>query len=412
MSEPTKNFGTMRDLPREFIAISFCISLFCTYTYGDNHPSIEIEAVSDYMEAIDMVEAEHSAFAGELSDLYLGLGRALVVQQDFEKAKRAFEQGMQVERINNGLYSITQRPHLLSLADTESFLGNWKQSRNALNNLYLINQQAYGDSDPKLLPVLNEILSWLLKTYPQRSVTGGYENLILAERIGETINEITGNDINGDPEEKFSTYNKLVSLHYMIADHIRQHGDTNDSGITFSTNELNVNNRILTSSHLHFQRGKRALEKGVETLVSQNIENIEDQALAIARLGDWYLIFGQKQAAKKCYKLASDILQTRAGSGDQKPVLFDTPSIIKFDLEQLSSPPSATEEAIEIAMNITPVGRIEDIEVINAEQEISEKQLSSLRRNLRTVRFRPRLEDGEPVISSHSAFFSLSILER
>ena len=202
MSEPTKNFGTMRDLPREFIVISFCISLFCTYTYGDNPPSIEIEAVSDYMEAIDLVEAEHSAYSEQLSDLYLGLGRALVAQQDFEKAKRAFEQGMQVERINNGLYSISQRPYLLSLADTESFLGNWKQSRNALNNLYLINRQTYGDGDPRLLPVLDEILSWLLKTYQQRTVNGGYENLIVAERIGETIDQILTNDASGNPVEK------------------------------------------------------------------------------------------------------------------------------------------------------------------------------------------------------------------
>ena len=411
MPEPLENIGTTRGLSGQLIAFSLLISM-CNYAFSDSAPSIEVDSASDYIEAIDLVEAEQSAYAAELSDLYLGLGRAFVVQQDFEKAKRAFEQGMQVERINNGLYSITQRPYLLSLADTESFLGNWKQSRSALNNLYAINQQTYGNGDPRLLPVLDEILNWFLKTYEQRTVTGGYENLIVAERIGETINEITDNDINGNPQEKSSTYNKLASLHYMIADHIRQHGDKNSSEVSFTTGESNVNNRNLTSSHLHFQRGKRALEKAVETLVNQNIDNLEDQASAIAKLGDWYLIFGQKQAAKKSYKLAADTLQTPEGSEDQRPAFFDTPSIIKFEVEELSKAPLEVEPTIEVAMNITPSGRISDIEVINTEEEISKKQLSNLRRNLRSIRFRPRLEDGEPVTSSHSAFFSLSMLDR
>lgn len=414
MSEPTKNFGTTRGLPREFIAISFCISLFCACAYGDSSPSVEIAEVSDYIEAIDLVEAEHSAYSQQLSDLYLGLGRAFVVQQDFERAKRAFEQGMQVERINNGLYSISQRPYLLSLADTEGFLGNWKQSRNALNNLYFINRQTYGDGDPRLLPVLDEILSWMLKTYEQRTVNGGYENLIVAERIGETIDEILTNDANGNPVEKSTRYKKLAALHYKIANHIRQHGDKNNSEISFATGEPSANNRRLTSSHLHYQRGKRALEKVVETLVSQNSNNHQDQALAIAKLGDWYLMFGQRKAAKQAYKLALDTLGTPEDSENiegQKAALFDNPSIIKFDIEDADAH-TVTEETIEVAMTVSPAGTVSDIEVINSQQEISKKQLSNLRRNLRSMRLRPRLEDGAPVTSSHSELFSLSILDR
>ena len=152
----------------------------------------------------------------------------------------------------------------------------------------------------------------------------------------------------------------------------------------------------------------------METLVNQNSNNHQDQALAIAKLGDWYLIFGQRQAAKQAYKLALDALATPEDSNSiegQKAALFDTPSIIKFDIEGAGAQ-TVSEETVEVAMTVSPAGTVSDIEVINSQQEISKKQLSNLRRNLRTMRLRPRLENGAPVTSSHSELFSLSILDR
>ena len=111
---------------------------------------------------------------------------------------------MQIERINHGLYSINQRPFLLcSLAETESYLGNWRQSRNALDSIYSINWHNYGDNDPRLLPVLDEILDWFIQT-ERRSPNGGYENLIVAERVGETIDKILTINSDIDPLENLS----------------------------------------------------------------------------------------------------------------------------------------------------------------------------------------------------------------
>jgi tetratricopeptide (TPR) repeat protein len=52
------------------------------------------DPVVDYMNAIDSIEAELSAYSIELSDLYLGLGKSLYSREEYENARRAFQRGM------------------------------------------------------------------------------------------------------------------------------------------------------------------------------------------------------------------------------------------------------------------------------------------------------------------------------
>ena len=385
-----------------------------------NTQSTEAATAYDYIDAIEDIEAKQSTYSEELSDLYLSLGRAQLEQGDFLSAKRAFERGMQIERINNGLNSISQRPFLLLLADTESYLGNWRQSRNALDNLYSINWRTYGDNDPQLLPVLDEILDWFLQTYEHRTPSGGYENLIVAERVGQTIDAILTSNSDIDPREKSSKHRKLALLHYLISNHIRQHGDRNSSEVTFTSGQSSINGRNLTSSHLHFQRGKRALEKVVECLVEQDAGTPQEQALAIAQLGDWYLIFGQRYAAQRTYVLASDLLANLDPSEDSNLVLFEEPYRIRFDLhadtnkdiEKTATYQDDNKNTIEVGMTVSRLGAISNIEVINPSQEITDKQFANLKANLRNTRFRPKIVNGETAVSSHTEFFPVTMLER
>ena len=193
------------------------------------------DPVSDYMNAIDNVEAEHSAYSTELSDLYLGLGKSLYSKQEYEKARQAFQRGMQIQRVNYGLNSLSQSPYLLSIADTESFLGNWDQSQEALENLYSINQQAYGANDVRMLPVLDQMLDWYLDSYDERTPRGGYANLVISERIATRMYSILENELPLDDPQAPERFRRIGYLQYFIANHIKQHGEPSESGVTFST---------------------------------------------------------------------------------------------------------------------------------------------------------------------------------
>lgn len=364
------------------------------------------DPAEDYLDAIDRVEADYSAYSTELSDLYLGLGRSLLTKEEYQEARQAFQRGMQIERINYGLNSLSQGPYLLSIADTESYMGNWDQSQKALENLYSINRQAYGTDDPRLLPVLNQMLNWYLDRYPQRSANGGYSNLVNSERIATRIYNIMVKTMPLNDPQAPDSFRRIGHLHYFIANHIRQYGEPSESGFTMSTAGSSNLSSKKTLSHQHFRRGKAALEKVIESTVHQENTSKRDQAVAIAELGDWYLVFGQRTSAAQTYQLAYDIIDKTETSEQLKSELFDKPKLISFPLADAKSL-SAEQEKIEVSLTVTPYGIPKNIQLADTSADVTEKQLRALRRALGSQRFRPRIQNGETEEAAHQLFYSV-----
>ena len=417
----------------------------------------ESDPVSDYLEAIDTAESELSAYSLELSDLYLGLGKSHLSKQEYVRARQAFQRGMQIERVNFGLNSLSQTPYLMSIAEAESFLGNWDESEKALENLYLINTQAYGARDPRMLPVLDELLDWYLDTYSDRSTNGGYKNLVISEKLGTRMQSILDqtNDLS-DPAAP-QMYRKLSHLHYFIASHIKKHCEPSESGFTF--NAASTASSSKSTSHMHYRRCKLALQKVVEALELQEGTSARDQANAIAELGDWYLVFGQRASANHAYKLAYDFLGDSEQPEELQEALFGSAKLIEFtDHSSKTSPfikavskaeapveetpveetpveetpveklpiekPPAEEpfsdelaeqkalkqkpldqqpldkQPMEISMAITSNGVPRNIEIINPPEDLDKNVRRTIFKDIRAQRYRPKLVAGTPTRSA------------
>jgi tetratricopeptide (TPR) repeat protein len=395
-------------LGKILIAISAGLLLSTNTTNAQNR---EVDPVSKYTSAINSTEANRGSYASNLAELYLGLGRALIDSEEYIKAKSALEKGMQIERINNGLDSLSQSPFLLSLAEIHSQLKNWKQARSALDDFYKIHQQRYGDKNPMMLRVLDQLLEWFLTTYKQRTTTGAYENLVVAERIGQRVNKLLANNDDHDPELSIIRYQRLAYLHYLIANHLKLYADNKTSGVNFTTGETITSDNRITTTHLHFERGKHALEQVIEILTQQKQVDSQRQAAAVAQLGDWYLFFDRQQGAKKAYRLAAETLSK---GEDVNQTFFDKPSIIAFNTygSDTESNTTVSETKLEISMIVTRRGRISEVEVIESDYKLSKKQLYNLKRNLRHIKLRPKLINGEPVKVAHRDFFPISLIER
>lgn len=366
------------------------------------------DPVADYMNAIDDVEAQYSAYSTELADLYLGLGKSLYSKQEYQNARKAFQQGMQIERVNYGLDSLTQAPYLVSIADTESYLGNWGESQKALENLYIINTKAYGVNDVRMLPVLDQLLDWYMDSYKERTPDGGYSNLVISERIATRMYDIIKTDMPLDDPEAPDRYRRLGYLQYFIANHIKQHGEPSDSGLSISMAGSSGRPSEATTSHLHFRRGKLALEKVIESLMEQPDSTEIDQAIAIAELGDWYLVFGQKFSATQAYQLASDVLETAENPEQARAELFSAPRMIEFSMDKRSEvalSDESSESQLELSMMISTYGVPNQIEVTSSPQSLTEDQLGKLRKDMRSKRFRPKLVNGLAAEAPHSILY-------
>ena len=381
------------------ISALLLLTLISSFSGADSltEQQVESDSITDYMEAIDNSEGQFGAYATELSELYLGLGNALYAGEEYTEALNAFQKGMQIERVNYGLSSLSQSPYLFSIADTERYLGNWDKSQQALERVYTINSKNYGEVDVRMLGVLDKILEWYMDSYKDRRPKGGYANLVISERIAQRMYEILNKDMSLDDPEAPDRFRRLGYLQHVIAVHLKEHGEPSESGLSISMSGSSGRPNKATTSHLHFLRGKLALEKVIASVIQQPNSTETDQALAIAELGDWYLVFGQKAPATAAYQLALDVLETSEDPQQTREDLFGLPRMIEFSMTK--SPPMAagdqpTESQLELAMIISIYGVPNNIEVANPPESLSKEALRDIRRDTRGKRFRPKLVNG------------------
>jgi hypothetical protein len=201
-------------------------------------------------------------------------------------------------------------------------------------------------------------------------------------------------------------YRKLSHLHYSIANHIKEHGEPAETGFTF--NAASTTSSANSTSHMHYRRGKLALQKVVEALELRDDTSAREQANAIAELGDWYLVFGQRASANQTYKLAYDFLGDSDQSEQLQEALFGEAKLIKFtDLSNTAMQESFNDGAlgegalekgaVEISMAITTNGVPRNIEIINPPEDLDNNVRRTIFKDIRAQRYRPKLVEGAPI---------------
>ena len=139
----------------------------------------------------------------------------------------------------------------------------------------------------------------------------------------------------------------------------------------------------------------------VEALELQEDAPARDQANAIAELGDWYLVFGQRVSANQAYKLAYDFLGDKEQPELLRDALFGEPKLIKFtDFSNTAMKEPLEEEAVEISMTISTNGIPRSIEIINPPEDLDKKLRRTIFKDLHAQRYRPKLVEGAPINSA------------
>jgi tetratricopeptide (TPR) repeat protein len=364
-------------------------------------PIVEPSPVEDYLNAIDRASIEGGTYSIALADLYLGLGLSLLNEEKYGQAKEAFQQGMQVERITNGLYSPEQIPYLFSIAEIDQKLGENKELKKVLQTIYQINTSSYGPEDDRRLPVLNRLFEWYLSSYYSRIMAADYYSLLVSAQLAVQMANIV--EVNHGLEDPgtVSSLRTVSHVNYLIVDHLNTYGEPDDAD--FMSN--NASNRSLgqdtafVRSSVHYRQGIDALSRVIEGLDLQQRPAV-DYAEAIAELGDWYLLFGQKQSAARTYQLAFQALQKEQQSAELEEALFGQPRQIGF-IETLPEPEPEETERVTVSMRVLPTGAAKNIAIIDAPEEIKASQLRKLKKSLRSKRFRPRLIAGEPQLTEN-----------
>ncbi len=393
-------------LPHNICALLLCLA-FSSPSQADDGTPIPVQpadSVGRYTDAIDLAEAEFSAYSMELADLYLGLGQSLMDLEKYDESRKAFQHGMQIVRVNFGLNSPDQTNYLFSLADIEDQVGDLALADKILQNVYLINARTFGEDHPDMLPVLDKMLSWYLKSIATHPADRPYGGLAKAERITNKMAEIVELDKGLSHPDTANLYRRVGELNYHLA-HLWSSAELPaSSGFTFSTEGSTSSNRPPQRStiELHFKEGTNAFTKLADS-VNQN-EDLTPWAKAesVAQLGDWYLTFGRTHTAGEIYQRAYRFLEASDSDDQLAKTFFERPTPVRFlNNSPLSPniPESSGENELNISMTITKGGKVQDVKILNPPDHVGKPWLTEIKKSVVSLRFRPKMVDGRVVKS-------------
>lgn len=130
--------------------------------------AIEHEArIENYQDTINALQSEHGPFDIRLLEPLQGLIGTHIENASFSKAFLLLDQQLQIQRINNGLYSADQIPVIETMLELQSRSGDWESINDTLQYLTWVYQRDDSLAPDAKLAGLKSIGAWHLRALGQ-----------------------------------------------------------------------------------------------------------------------------------------------------------------------------------------------------------------------------------------------------
>ena len=131
----------------------------------DPEHSLREQYIREYNSAVEEIEYTGGAWDRALVEELFALGILQQQQGDHDAAVKTFDRAIHVNRINDGLYTLQQIPHVESMLDSYLALKDWQNADDYNNYLFFIQRKAFGANDPRIIPVLDRLANWNLQAF-------------------------------------------------------------------------------------------------------------------------------------------------------------------------------------------------------------------------------------------------------
>jgi tetratricopeptide (TPR) repeat protein len=402
------------------------------------------QSINSYQERIAKLQSQYGASDPRLAESLLGLGLAYRAAGQHEEAADAFKQALYIVRMNDGLENLDQLPYLNRLIEENTTLGRWKRLNRNYYYLYWVCKRNYGDNDPRLLPVIERITRAQLDIYnaSPKLFTGSSlrqrealvnKAVVITEshygqkdpRLIEALNRLALNDYymalhTGKMWEyrSYKTYMRRVTSEDLftrtfvpvvrtVAGHVMVRYVPIDvpkmnSRANLSREEADIFRQIDNTE----RKGRQALER-IRAIVESNPNSTPyARAVALARLGDWQVLYENGRGWRK-YEQAYALLSRSEQGARYIPVLFGRPRTLPAlnPAPDSKRPPQQATDAspdgsmLKAVFDVTGSGRARRIRISDPPPGVSGSTVRGLKLYLSALRFRPRLQDGKPVMT-------------
>lgn len=400
------------------------LALTSPHTSNDLDINLILE---NHRSAIEQKETEVGPYDPELSELTYSLGKTLQISQRYDEAISTYKRSLYLKRINNGIYSLSQEPILRGIIESHLQQGQILEASENYNQLLWIHVKTYDESDARLIPLFEEIGQWHLSSYIRSEQREDISHLNTAFELYSRAIELSTQHYGQYNLELIYLLNNIAITSYYQTLHQRRYPEYAELGtsVPFGYRSMGTSGDNLLRRGSFYLYGSSAQNRILEILANNPDITATDKTMAYTDQGDWYLLYGRYQLAMDAYQQAHKSMN---GEEQQKNVLhalFGTPTMLpKIERRKaINSSPSngphsnssstqghtsstknnstlILENYVNLSTDVTEKGVATNLKIQEINPEGESEFGYRAKRTIRAQKFRPRFEDGLPVMTN------------
>jgi tetratricopeptide (TPR) repeat protein len=313
------------------------------------------ESEAEYLQSIDLIEAQEGEFSLTLVGPYRGLGRVYIKSARYPEAITALKEAQHISQRNLGLFNVEQAPLLDDITTAYLGAGDTVEARKLQIERVDNAVKRFGADDPRVVPFRYELADYYERSRLPLSAREQYAEVLKSRETA----------VGPDDPELLQPLRDLVKVDLTI-----NQGKDRDA----------------------YMRLVALLERHPEA------DRVQ-RGLTLAVLGDWATVTEKAADAEDYYRRAWETLSSSPGFDVAQyfanPVALDfvTP-LSAVDRGERSKPYGWISAAVRF--DLTAQGRPLNVEAVGVDRPIpSNTLLSRYLRRVRETHFRPRLVDGQ-----------------
>ncbi|MEM9402541.1 MAG: tetratricopeptide repeat protein [Pseudomonadota bacterium] len=354
-------------------------------------------AAQNYESAIAIIEEVEDRLNAGLVNPLRGLGASQMAAGRPDLASQTFSRGVHITHVNEGPHNMGQVELLESLAEARLRMGNVDDAKTAHESIYALNQRFFQSTPVDMVPSLMRRANWQHRTGYILDERSTYRHVI---RIIESATD--KNDV------RLIAPLTRMGLSYFYPDRTGAEYFTAESAAT---------------GELYFKRALRIARESPDS-------DWNTLTGALLALGDYNMRLTQNRLirARKNYAEAWTLLSEGDDNRKQEKLQaeFGKPHALKsFNLSRFAGSATAADRAnpdvalregtVRYSYDISDRGKVENLKVVEASPSEFYDVRRSVIREMRSRQYRPRYENGEPVVTTglidtHRFFYKQSDL--
>ena len=375
-----------------------------------------IADIGEHQAAIVDMELQGGAWNPSLAEELLTMGALFQEQGTHVEAIDTLSRAMQINRINHGLDSLQQVPVVEKLIQSYLAQGEWGRADQYQSYLYYVQRKAYGNNDPRMIPVLNSLARWNLQLFQVGYGEAVGMRLTNAYSLFKAASQIVNLHFGADDERYVNYLKEMAGSAYLVS---RNRGLIEEaSRPEYRSVQAMYAERMRQIDPVNaqgYREGEEAL-RSIADYYEKRGDMVPQHARALADLGDWYLIFERRRAAAEQYQLAYDLLSNLENGQQLIDELFGKVvplPAFSGTVDELNLNPVLVETEgrelrsgyADVVVEVNNYGLVSNVEVTSAELTEEDARIHTLlRRKVRSSVFRPKIESGEMVRSDGNHF--------